>query len=303
MQIKRLLIVISLTLLSLFGFPAYSKENEAEVTVQSLIDSPSKDQKIVAESVYESNDKLDIRFPGSDLANYPNSAFTLPQGGFYLEVAPTYSTDDSGSYSATYLLRYGLLDRLELRLLSSGPQEQGGNNPVLGFNPLTFDVKMHLWDEVEKYYLPAVGFEIYLQTTLLGSPAFNSGTQPTLEFNFDQSLFWDIALEYNIGASRSQDSLNATINTWGLTFQWALQHDVVEDFAVFVNGWYNSEQKGTLIVPTNNQISTSEVANVIGAGCIWTVNDKVSLFFNSGAGTNSVSPTFTSYVGFAWMPW
>ncbi|MFZ9609727.1 MAG: transporter [Methylococcales bacterium] len=303
MQIKRLLIVISLTLLSLFGFPAYSKENEAEVTVQSLIDSPSKDQKIVAESVYESNDKLDIRFPGSDLANYPNSAFTLPQGGFYLEVAPTYSTDDSGSYSATYLLRYGLLDRLELRLLSSGPQEQGGNNPVLGFNPLTFDVKMHLWDEVEKYYLPAVGFEIYLQTTLLGSPAFNSGTQPTLEFNFDQSLFWDIALEYNIGASRSQDSLNAAINTWGLTFQWALQHDVVEDFAVFVNGWYNSEQKGTLIVPTNNQISTSEVANVIGAGCIWTVNDKVSLFFNSGAGTNSVSPTFTSYVGFAWMPW
>jgi hypothetical protein len=303
MQIKRLLIVISLTLLSLFGFPAYSKENEAEVTVQSLIDSPSKDQKIVSESVYESNDKLDIRFPGSDLANYPNSAFTLPQGGFYLEVAPTYSTDDSGSYSATYLLRYGLLDRLELRLLSSGPQEQGGNNPVLGFNPLTFDVKMHLWDEVEKYYLPAVGFEIYLQTTLLGSPAFNSGTQPTLAFNFDQSLFWDIALEYNIGASRSQDSLNAAINTWGLTFQWALQHDVVEDFAVFVNGWYNSEQKGTLIVPTNNQISTSEVANVIGAGCIWTVNDKVSLFFNSGAGTNSVSPTFTSYVGFAWMPW
>ena len=303
MQIKRLLIVISLTLLSLFGFPAYSKENEAEVTVQSLIDSPSKDQKIVPESVYESNDKLDIRFPGSDLANYPNSAFTLPQGGFYLEVAPTYSTDDSGSYSATYLLRYGLLDRLELRLLSSGPQEQGGNNPVLGFNPLTFDVKMHLWDEVEKYYLPAVGFEIYLQTTLLGSPAFNSGTQPTLEFNFDQSLFWDIALEYNIGASRSQDSLNAAINAWGLTFQWALQHDVVEDFAVFVNGWYNSEQKGTLIVPTNNQISTSEVANVIGAGCIWTVNDKVSLFFNSGAGTNSVSPTFTSYVGFAWMPW
>lgn len=303
MKIKRLLIVISLTLLSLFGFPAYSKENEAEVTVQSLIDSPSKDQKIVAESVYESNDKLDIRFPGSDLANYPNSAFTLPQGGFYLEVAPTYSTDDSGSYSATYLLRYGLLDRLELRLLSSGPQEQGGNDPVLGFNPLTFDVKMHLWDEVEKYYLPAVGFEIYLQTTLLGSPAFNSGTQPTLGFNFDQSLFWDIALEYNIGASRSQDSLNAAINTWGLTFQWALQHDVVEDFAVFVNGWYNSEQKGTLIVPTNNQISTSEVANVIGAGCIWTVNDKVSLFFNSGAGTNSVSPTFTSYVGFAWMPW
>jgi hypothetical protein len=56
-------------------------------------------------------------------------------------------------------------------------------------------------------------------------------------------------------------------------------------------------------VPTNNQISISEVANVIGAGCIWTVNDKVSLFFNSGAGTNSVSPTFTSYVGFAWMPW
>ena len=302
MQIKRLLIVIFLTLLSLFTLPVHSKDKEAEVKVQSLIDSRPEDQKIVAESVYENNDKLDIRFPGSDLANYPNSAFTLPQGGFYVEVAPGYSTDNSGSYSAGYLLRYGLLDRLELRLMSSGLQEQGGNSPVVGFNPLTFDAKIHLWDEKENYYLPAMGIEVLVQTTLLGSPAFNSGTQPAFSFNFDQSLFWDIALEYNIGASRAQDSLNAAINTWGLTFQWALQHDVVEDFAVFVNGWYNSEQKGTIILPVNNEISTSEVANVVGAGCIWTLNDKVQLFFNSGAGTNVVSPTFTSYVGFAWTP-
>jgi hypothetical protein len=302
MQIKRLLIVIFLTLLNLITLPVHSKDKELEVTVQSLIDSRPEDQKIVAESVYENNDKLDIRFPGSDLANYPNSAFTLPQGGFYVEVAPGYSTDNSGSYSAGYLLRYGLLDRLELRLMSSGLQEQGGNSPVVGFNPLTFDAKIHLWDEMENYYLPAMGIEVLVQTTLLGSPAFNSGTQPAFSFNFDQSLFWDIALEYNVGASRAQDSLNAAINTWGLTFQWALQHDVVEDFAVFVNGWYNSEQKGTIILPVNNEISTSEVANVIGAGCIWTLNDKVQLFFNSGAGTNVVSPTFTSYVGFAWTP-
>ena len=302
MQIKRLLIVIFLTLLNLITLPVHSKDKEPEVTVQSLIDSRPEDQKIVAESVYENSDKLDIRFPGSDLANYPNSAFTLPQGGFYVEVAPGYSTDNSGSYSAGYLLRYGLLDRLELRLMSSGLQEQGGNSPVVGFNPLTFDAKIHLWDEKENYYLPAMGIEVLVQTTLLGSPAFNSGTQPAFSFNFDQSLFWDIALEYNIGASRAQDSLNAAINTWGFTFQWALQHDVVEDFAVFVNGWYNSEQKGTIILPVNNEISTSEVANVVGAGCIWTLNDKVQLFFNSGAGTNVVSPTFTSYVGFAWTP-
>ena len=31
---------------------------------------------------------LDIRAPGSDLANFPNSAFTLPKGGFYLETTP-----------------------------------------------------------------------------------------------------------------------------------------------------------------------------------------------------------------------
>ena len=88
MQIKRLLIVIFLTLLNLFTLPVHSKDKEPEVTVQSLIDSRLEDQKIVAESVYENSDKLDIRFPGSDLANYPNSAFTLPQGGFYIEVAP-----------------------------------------------------------------------------------------------------------------------------------------------------------------------------------------------------------------------
>ena len=61
-----------------------------------------------------------IRNPGPDLANFPNSAFTLPRGRAYVEVSPVnLSTPNSGSpatFSACYLLRYGLIDDLELRL-------------------------------------------------------------------------------------------------------------------------------------------------------------------------------------------
>ncbi len=44
------------------------------------------------------------------------------------------------------------------------------------------------------YHIPAIGIEVYLQTTF-GSPAFNSGTQPSMSLLFDQSLPLGIGFE------------------------------------------------------------------------------------------------------------
>ena len=122
-------------------------------------------------------DTLDITNPGSDLANFPNSAFTLPAGGFYLEMTPVNLTSSSKrsspQYNAEYLLRYGLLDDVEIRLYSQGFTVQGNPNQAVGFSPLTFDSKIHFWDEWKEYYLPAAGLEVLLQTDLLGSSAFS----------------------------------------------------------------------------------------------------------------------------------
>ncbi len=270
---------------------------------------------------------LDIRAPGSDLANFPNSAFTLPQGGFYLELSPfTYATRSqtlAAQYNVEYLLRYGLFDWMELRLYSQGFSVQGNPQPAVGFSPLTFDTKIHFWNEFEDYYLPAAGLEVMLQTSLLGSPAFDSGTEPSFSLNFDQTLAWGLALEYNIGAARFEDPEDVSQSVWDVTFAWAIQKEVVEDIAVFLNGYYNAanlprigrlSDRSVAVCPTRSSCRAEDLVNqtaslggsqnqhAIGAGGLWTLNDHVALFVNLAGGLTAPTPSFTSFVGLAWTP-
>jgi|GEM_PF-5095326 len=56
---------------------------------------------------------VSIKTAGADLANFPNSAFTLPPGRAYIEITPVNFSGKSDyspqQTSVGYLLRYGLL--------------------------------------------------------------------------------------------------------------------------------------------------------------------------------------------------
>lgn len=274
----------------------------------------------------ELNKPLDIRAPGSDLANFPNSAFTLPQGGFYMELSPfSYTTRSqtlAAQYNFEYLLRYGLFDWMELRLYSQGFSVQGNPQSAVGFSPLTFDTKIHFWNEFEDYYLPAAGLEVLLQTSLLGSPAFDNGTEPSFSLNFDQTLPWGLAFEYNLGAARFEDPEDISRSVWDVTFAWAIQKEVVEDVAVFLNGYYNAanlprvgrlSDTSVIACPSlapcraeelvrRRVMGGNESQHAIGAGVLWTLDDHVALFVNLAGGVTAPTPSFTSFVGLAWTP-
>jgi hypothetical protein len=331
---RGLLLFVPLLWLSTQPLPA--EEMDTETTAPDIVVPQPVDKQTVATEQSDKKPTLDIRTPGPDMANYPNSAYTLPQGGFYAEITPaTYTAKDQlnpALYNAEYFFRYGLLDRVELRLYSQGFSVQGrtpSDKPVTGFGPLVFDSKIHLWDELKAYYLPAVGFEAVLQTTWLASPAFNTGTEPAFALNFDQILPGDISIEYNIGTQRFEDPQNIDHNVWDVAFQWAIQHDIVEDLAFFINGYYNATTlprftKNVKVTETvcdiNHRTDTtydcrlkntivkrvvggrSDVPNVVGAGLLWTLNDNLALYCNIGAGTNASSPPFQAYAGFAWTP-
>ena len=143
------------------------------------------------------SNEASIRTPGPDLANFPNSAFTLPQGRAYVELAPlNYTRRSAGGsptqWSAGYLLRYGVTDDFELRLLSDGYTNVRGSDGPSGMAPQTFDFKWHFCDENKDSHLPAFGVEVAVQTDI-ASRAFREGTQPALSLNFDQTLPLDIA--------------------------------------------------------------------------------------------------------------
>jgi hypothetical protein len=256
--------------------------------------------------------KVDIRDPDPDTANFPNSAYTLPKGRLYVESSPVgfygASKNQARLYQWDYLIRYGLTDNLEFRLFSNGLTAQAARGPqlaVTGVQPLVFDFKANFWEENTKYHVPAVGLEVYLLTTF-GTPAFNSGTQPSMNLLFDQTLPFEVNFEYNFGISGIHNGLGQT--RYQFTFQWSFQRQVVKDFDVFIQGFYNEASLPRLIQfrtvtarEVQRLVSQGAIptANVVGVGCIWTVNDRLAVFGSYNFGTTTGSPATIALTGFA----
>jgi hypothetical protein len=270
----------------------------AEVPDDPALDADRPWTRFLAEAFPEGIDTdaarkpLTIREPGPDTANYPNSPNTLPRGGVYLEWSPVFFTSaitsiQPTSYNAEFLLRMGLTDRVEFRVFSSGYTWQAaglGMGQTTGFSPLVFDTKIHFWEENRDWFLPAVGFEAFIQTPW-GSPAFDAGTQPGLMMLFRNTLFWGLTAEYNVGvAADSTRDGYVPIDV----IQWAITKEVTDDFQVFVHGFQNESALPRLSAQT-----------VVGGGFIWFPSDRLSVFGNWGAGTDKSGPATTFQFGFA----
>ena len=251
----------------------------------------------------------DISNPGADLANFPNSAFTLPQGRAYIETSPVTwyggAPLTAPQYNAEFLLRYGFTDDIELRLFGNGPSWSGGRFGAAGFSPIAFDTKIHLLDERSDLFLPAAGFEAYIQTELLASSGFSQGTNAGLNLNFDQSLPLDIDFEYNFGANQVR-KLNGD-PYWQFNFQWALQKDVLDkDVALFIHGFYNATSLPRLPATLAVSIDDPQLLNVkppqiaaVGGGALWTINRRLVLWGQASGGITQYSPTVITNFGFA----
>lgn len=227
-----------------------------------------------------------IKNPGADMANYPNGSFTLPEGSAYAEISVANfsgkSQYSSEQYNAGYLLRYGLTDNFELRLMSNGYTYVNDDAKTQGISPQMFDIKWHLLDENEASMLPSVAVEFGVQTDW-GSPAFKGGTLPSLGLNFDHSLPFDVALNYSVGFVSQIDDNNR--KEYQLALSWAFQREVIEDVAVFVNGYTNT--------------ATGLTTSAIGGGGQWTPTERLALFTNITAGLTDSTPSVYGLLGFA----
>ena len=124
--------------------------------------------------------------------------------------------------------------------------------------------------------------QIYLQTPF-GSPAFNRGTQPSINLLFDQTLPLDVGFEYNLGIAGVQNGLGQT--KYQFSFQWSFQRQVVRDFDIFFQGFYDESSLPRLIQFRSLRRfqnlaaeATIPTATVVGVGAIWTVNDRLAIF-------------------------
>lgn len=214
---------------------------------------------------------INIANPGADLANYPNSAYTLPQGHAYIEITPVnYSGEAANSpqqYNAGYLMRYGLIDSLELRMSSEGFIHQDDKSKdKSGLGPQIFGIKWHLTNDVPNSFMPAIALEANIQSNW-ASAAFKNGTQPAASLNFDKDLPYEISAEFNINLTGYEDE-EAQANHQ-LVLSWALQHSITDNVAFFINGY---------------STATNENTSAIGAGAQWLLNKQLTIFTNLSAG-------------------
>lgn len=242
----------------------------------------------------------DITNPGVDTSNFPNSPYTLPKGRSYVENTPLGLYGDStylpSSYCWAFMLRYGVTDYLEFRIFSSGLTVQDEPDPVTGFYPLAFDLKLHCWEENRDYCLPAVGLELYLLTDL-GTSALSSGTQPSLSLLFDQEVIWEIDFSYNVGIAGVENEFQQT--AYQLSFDWAFERDVTECLSIFVQGFYNNlaRARPTLVgVAPADAVIPSQ--NIVGLGGTWTISRRIAAWASYNFGTASNSPKTIAIVGF-----
>ena len=212
----------------------------------------------------------DIREPGPDTANFPNSPFTLPQGRFYIETSPAFISGPSrgtpATYNAEFLLRYGLTDRVELRLFGNGPTfETRPLVPPTDLAPIAYDIKTNLWKENKEYHIPAVGLEVFLLTPS-GSAKLNQGTQPSVNLLFAHTLPFDVELEWNVGLV-GDPSPNNNFSAIEPAAAWAFEREIFKDFYGFLQGYFNG--------PTLPRYGDGVE---LGGGVRWTLSRRLALW-------------------------
>lgn len=234
--------------------------------------------------------KADIKEPGPDSANFPNSAFTLPPGEVYIETSPiTYQKNPFfnrrrvdervNQYSLPTLLRVGLFRDFELRFWSQTLQiEQLEGRRTIGFGPLMFDSKFHFWDQDKEKHIPAFGVQIMAQSNLGSQVYAIPQWEPGFSLNFDYEFENGVSLEWNIDGEYTIDNDGKRVYQAG--FLWAVQRELLPNLDGFIHGYLNTPES-----------TRFQEGSVVGVGMIWFATKQMALDGSYSVGIRPGSPS------------
>jgi hypothetical protein len=242
----------------------------------------------------------DIKNPGPDLGDFPNSAFTLPAGTCMVEIAPLTIQGKAASnqpqYYTQFLLRYGVTDDVEFRVLGNGFTWVYTEPETTGFSPISLDGKIHMWDAKPEYFLPASSLEVILSTDW-GSGAFSNGYQPSINLNFDYPIGETLNLEWTVGygelvgtvtqrTAQGPTLVNENLNQ--ASFQWSVEKEVSEKVQLFVHG------------TTAEEIQGQTGGTLLGFGGFLFPSDQLAYFSSINWGATSETPRIAAQFGFSY---
>jgi hypothetical protein len=128
--------------------------------------------------------------------------FITPEKYIQIENGFTFETFDQSQTSLSYpstLLKYGVNEKFELRLITELVSERTNLNTNSGFTPITIGFKTSLFEE--RGFLPKTSFIGHITTSKIGSKEFQSKyIAPSFRFTMQHTLTEKISLAYNLGA-------------------------------------------------------------------------------------------------------
>ncbi len=172
--------------------------------------------------------------------------FITPSKYFQLETGIVIENTNSElkNYShPTMLLKYGINEKFELRLITELVTVKNRDYSTTGINPITVGIKTSLLEEIG--LIPKISFIGHITTSNVGSKEFETKyIAPSFRFSMQHTLTEKISLAYNLGAEWDGDMAGHTY-IYTFTTGFSLTEKLgayVEVYGFFPND-YQSDQR------------------------------------------------------------
>ena len=143
----------------------------------------------------------------TDRPDQTECPFIVPYKYIQMENGFVLEKSNPNVNSFTYpscLLKYGLNDKFEIRLLSDIVSVKENNNFITGMTPIAVGFKTSICKE--KGIIPLTSFIGHITTSKLGNAAFHTKyLAPSFRFTMQHSLSKNISLGYNLGCEWDGD--------------------------------------------------------------------------------------------------
>lgn len=229
----------------------------------------------------------------TDRPDQTESSVTVPlkslqiETGFVVENDETESVKQKSLVYNTTLLRYGLLERMELRLGLSYLSEKveikntDTTNTISGYSPLYAGFKIYVTEE--KGWIPEIAFLAGLQLPFTAHHDFRLvHSSANMRFAFSHTLSERFSLGYNLGVEWDND--DAVPNYY---YSMVLGVAVSDKLSAFVEGFGYIPEGG-------------DAEHLVDAGFTWLLFPNLQLDFSGGLGLNDKAIDNFISLGLSW---
>ena len=219
----------------------------------------------------------------TDRPDQTETPFLVPRGMFQMETGFVYEKVDDNTHALvtpTVLMKYGLNENFELRLIASYTTVDFDGTKTSGFEPVNVGFKARLVEE--NGIIPKTSFIGHLQLPDVASKDFRADHYATnFRFVMQNTLSDKVSLGYNLGAEWDGMTPDAT-------------------FIYTLTGAFNlTERLGYFAEVYGFAPESDKASHLFDTGFTWLINNDMMLDASAGVGLTDNASDFFVSVGYS----